>query len=164
MGHILGTKPFTLEQLLDFCEANGHREDDCVLWAGSFSGEGRPRVMWKRRFYMVQRLLLEHRTNRWNPEHKAHATCGNRSCVNPAHLTMRSRADIVRQAAKDKPRKGLLIALGRAPKARFGIDKAREAATMRANGADLATIAARYGVTRSCVCTCMNNWKRMGVI
>ena len=28
MGHILGTKPFTLEQLLDFCEANGHRDGD----------------------------------------------------------------------------------------------------------------------------------------
>ena len=164
MGHILGTKPFTLEQLLDFCEANGHREDDCVLWAGSFSGEGRPRVMWKRKFYMAQRLLLEHRTDRWNPRHKATTSCGNRSCVNPAHLTMRSQAEITRASSAERPRKGLLIALGKAKTARFGIDKARDAAAMRAAGMSLDVIAARYGVTRSCVCTCMNNWKRMGVI
>ena len=164
MGHILGTKPFTLEQLLDFCEANGHREDDCVLWAGSFSGEGRPRVMWKRRFYMVQRLLLEHRTNRWEPEKKAHTTCGNRSCVNPAHLTMRSRADITRASSAERPRKGILIALGKAKAARFGVDKAREAQAMRVSGMNLTQIGKHYGVTPSCVCTCMNNWKRMGVI
>ena len=164
MGHIQGAKPFTLEQLLDFCETNGHREDDCVLWAGYFTSYGRPLVQWRRRFFMVQRLLLEHRTDQWDPEKKAHTTCGNRSCVNPAHLTMRGNSEVTAQTVKDKPRNGLMIALARAPNARFGIDKAREAQAMRAAGMDLKTIGKHYGVTPSCVYANMKVWKRMGVI
>ena len=164
MGHIKGNIAYTAEELVEFIKTNGHRDGDCVLWAGYLTQEGRPRIMWHHKFYSVQRLLLRLTTDSFNPRHFAQTTCGNRTCVNPKHLIMCKQSDITRQAWKDKPRPSVLIALSKAKNARFGIDKAREAQAMRAAGMSCRQVGQHYGVTPSCVCTCMNNWRRMGVI
>ena len=164
MGHIKGNVAYTPDELAYFLRTNGHLDGECVLWAGSFTKDGRPRVQWKRKYYSAQRLLLKLADPSFDDRLQVQTTCDHRDCMNPKHLTTRTRSQILKAYYTDHPKHGLPIALGKAKNARFGIDKAREAAALRASGMELGEIGARYGVTKSCVCTCMKNWERMGVI
>lgn len=165
MGHLLGNVSFSPWEAVEYIKTNGYLDGDCVLWAGSLTKDGRPRFMWKRKYCSAQRVLLQYgHPEKFDPAKNVRVLCGNRTCVNAAHLMMESHSVILKKFYKEHPKFGLPIAIGKAKNARFGIDKARQAVAMQAQGMNLKEIGDVFGVTRSCVCTCLKNWKRLGVI
>lgn len=163
-----GRQPLTPEQVLDYLRTHVYTDGECLLWAGPFTKQGYPRIMWARTRYMARRLLLELTGRRIRNGEVVWATCGSPVCMTEAHLKISRRGDMVRAHAKQGrmlsgARRSLVVAMSRAPKAKLPITEARTVLELRAQGVTMGKIGERYGVTGGAVSHAIAAWRRAGV-
>lgn len=166
---MIGRQPLSPAAMLDFLRTHVYIDGDCRIWAGSTNGDGYPVVAWNYRRRVVRRLLLELVHGRQLGRHiNVWTTCGQVGCVAERHLRSGDRGVMLRAMSKDGrlhggPKHALAVAMGRAPMARLGIDRAGEVYAALGRGETRADIAARYGVTTSAVGFAIRRWRRAGV-
>lgn len=74
------------EQMLDYLLTHVRLDGACRIWAGSVTSDGMPKIVWRKRGWRAQRLLLDlmgKRTDKlrvWN-------LCQNKLCMEPDHVT-----------------------------------------------------------------------------
>lgn len=164
----IGRKPLSPEAMLAYLSENVYIDGDCLVWAGPFyAGKQRPRIMWHCKEHPARRLLLELSGKRVKGR-VVYSTCGEPRCMNLAHLRAGTRADATRQAAADGAfptgaRRSLLSLRGHSQRARLGLRHAPEVLRLRANGATLAQVGERYGVSVQAVSQAISNWRKAGV-
>lgn len=132
---------------------------DCWIWAKATSESGYPIVKVRGcGCRLVRRLVLDLVGTPVMPRQPVVTTCGEKLCVNPAHL----KASTIAAVAKASADQGAFSGMARAAKianfkrsksAKLDIDKARE---IRLSSESGPVLAARYGVNKSVI----NNIKR----
>ena len=143
-------------------------EDDgeCWIWTGSVSQQGHPIIHFRQPIYghkgcmTVRRYVWLLQYGVLRPREPIGCTCGEKLCVNPAHLFQSSAQKVAKLAAKRGAWKGLdraiKISVAKRATGKLDIDKAREIRLSEEPGPVLAE---RYGVNKSLI----NNIKRGNV-
>lgn len=155
--------------MLQYLREHVYLDGDCRIWAGPTNGDGYPVVTWCGRRRVVRRLLLElvhgvplaRHINVW-------LSCGQVGCISERHLRSGDRGVMLRAMSREGrlhggPRHALAVAMGRAPLARMGIDRAGEVYAAIGRGETTAQIAQRYGITAGAVRMAVKKWRRAGV-
>lgn len=134
--------------------------DDCLLWTGATSS-GHP--IYKPHgcdCTLVRRAVFHLNGGMLLPRKPLDSRCGERLCINPAHLYASTISRIAKKAAALGAWKGLdrriRISMAKRQTAKLTMEKAREIRNSPETGP---VLAARYGVDKSLI----NNIKR-GVI
>lgn len=72
----------------------GHRGDDCLLWPFSCCTPGYGAFMFEKKMHLAHRFMCEqtHGPAPGDGYHAAHS-CGNRRCVNPGHISWKTRRE-----------------------------------------------------------------------
>ena len=60
--------------------------DDCWPWTGAVTGNGYGQIRWKGKNYPTHRIIYNRHNAHLDPSKPVRHTCGNRACMNPAHL------------------------------------------------------------------------------
>lgn len=145
----------TLETIKDRC----HEVADCWLWKNATSDGGYPIVKVRGcGCRLVRRLVLDFVGTPAMPRQPVVTTCGEKLCVNPAHLKASTTAAVSQAAAAKGAFSGVaraakIAAFKRAESAKLDMEKARE---IRLSSESGPVLAARYGVNKSVI----NNIKR----
>ena len=133
-------------------------DGECWMWAGALSNEGHPIIHLRQPVYghtgclTVRRFvwLLTHGI--LQPRAPIGCTCGEKLCVNPAHLYQSTVSKVGKIAAKNGAWKGrdraIKISMTKRASAKLDIEKAREIRLSLESGPALA---ARYGVHKSLI-------------
>lgn len=158
-------------EMLDWLRTHVRLQDDCRIWAGYTNSAGYPIICWLPRGDRIpaRSLMLELLGRKMPPRPVTWSTCGNRLCMEPAHLMVGTRADMVRWISAERrystgPARSVAIAIGRAPNARMGMSHARVIAQAIASGSTHQAIAAEYNVDPSAVGHALRRWRAAGVI
>lgn len=164
----VGRQPLSPEAMLAYLHEHVYRDGDCLTWAGPFQSSGEPRIMWHRKQNLARRLLITLSGHELRPKDRVFDVCGNRKCMNRAHLRVGTHAQALKQRAKEGAylsgaRRSLVAAMGRAKNARMGIHDAPDVLRMRAEGRTYKEIAARYSVHPSAVGHALKAWRRAGI-
>lgn len=140
--------------------ANVNKTDTCWLWTGSRTG-GSAKGRYGQFSLGLQQKLYAHRFSYLlhcgdipAGLHVLHA-CDVRLCVNPAHLSLGTHLDNMRDAAE----KGTLH-VGRPSGRKVSDAQVEEMVALRAAGALLADIAESYGVTKTFVSLVVRGLRR----
>lgn len=152
-------------EMLEFLRTHVYKDGDCRLWAGAFTRNGYPKVQWNHRYYSARRLMLT-LTGKHVCGRVVLVTCGDNRCMAEAHMKTISRAEFnTRHLGKHGGAShSMAVAIGRAPRAKMPMTKAREVSGLRAQGMTYAQIGAVYGVTKSAVGHALQTWARAGVL
>lgn len=156
----------TAEEMLAFCRENVRvNEDGCWMWAGACMSAGYPILRWNYQTHLVRRLTLELGGRRIGAKQVVYSACGERKCVNPAHLRVGNRKLAGQENAKhgcypSGARRSLITSLARAKTARLPITERHNVLAARSRGETLAQIGARYGVTDDAVGHALRAWER----
>ena len=125
-------------------------EGDCWEWTGAFDHSVpviTVRVDGKRVKRSVRGLFVPA-----SPGRRPSARCGNWRCVNPAHVEMRTRRELMLLLGPQTLAHTLAIRAGKRRAAKkLDLQKAREIRARLAEGEAKTRIAAEYGVHRSMV-------------
>ncbi|MDX1117059.1 hypothetical protein GOL29_03285 [Sinorhizobium medicae] len=71
-----------------------HESNDCLIWPYSKAGSGYGFVVLEGNRFYVHRLVCEMANGLApTPKHQAAHACGNSSCVNPSHLSWKTRKE-----------------------------------------------------------------------
>lgn len=140
----------TLESIKDRCDEVA----DCWLWKNATTQGGYPIVKVRGcgcRF--VRRVVLDLLGRPAMPRQPVVTTCGEKRCVNPAHLRASTIAAVSQAAAAKGAFSGVaraakIAAFRRAESAKLDIDKARE---IRLSSESGPVLAARFGVNKSVI-------------
>ena len=166
-----GCKSLTPAQLIERIMSNTKPVNDCLIWLGSRTANNRPQIAWRRQTHSAQRLLykllhtdhyMAHRTDFMR------TTCGNVMCMNPQHLMLVPRREVLMAALQRTGGRGdnfpLKVSIAKGRKAKLGVQKARDIWAMRAAGKTMKEIGEHYNVHGSTVSMALKSWRRMGVI
>lgn len=164
-----GNHAFERDELVEYLTTHVYRDGDCLLWAGTTTGDGYPQLMWQRRIYRARRLLISLTEAPLRANQCIWSKCGSKACMQRAHLVVGTRAAMVKHMAREGrtvrgAQRSIVVAMGRAPRARLGIARAQEVLRLRADGWTLAQIGERYGVTLSAVGHAIQRWQAAGVM
>lgn len=145
--------------MLDFLSTHVRLDGDCRIWAGCLSHDNTTKVSWNRKAYNAQRLLLTLLGK--SPKARVWATCDNRTCMNPDHLTTGTIGQhnqwMFDTGILPKGRsRAVAIALSRTPK--LGIRAVPQLHKMRAEGLTYVQIGERLGVHPSAVGHLLRRW------
>lgn len=165
----------TEAQMVSYLKENVRRVvgSDCLLWAGPFYKTGLPLASWKGSTGSARRLLYN--LTRRNPADvltgtmRVHATCGERTCMNPKHFAVLSQADLVRHtASRGRFPNGRLRSIksfaAHAARARLPVTERDNVRDMVLQGASLSRVAERYGVHKSAVSSAIRRWRAAELI
>ena len=137
----------------------------CLEWAGMTGGGGYPMVVWDKRKYLARRLLIELAQDKRLRGRYVYASCGNRLCMNEAHLLVGSKSKAMANSAElgrfqsGAQRRARMLASASDPKVSH---RDRETILeMRANGATQQEIADRFGVTRQRISQALKTLARL---
>jgi hypothetical protein len=155
----MGTPLRTPEQMLDYLLTNVRMDDVCRVWASCVTTNGMPKVSWKCRAYNAQRLLLTLLDK--NPKARVWSICGNRTCMEPDHLTTGSVGQhnqwMFDTGVFPKGRqRAMRIALG--VDAKLGVRALPMLHRLRAEGRTYKQIGERMGVHPSTVGHLLRRW------
>jgi len=166
-----GNKPLTEAQVLERLMTNTKPVGDCLVWLGSRTANNRPQIAWRRQTHSAQRLLYKLLNTEHYMKHRTdflRTTCGNVMCMNPQHLVLVSRREVLMAALQRtggrKDNYPLKVAIAKGRKAKLGVQRAREIWSMRAEGKSMKEIGEHYNVHGSTVSMALKSWRRMGVI
>lgn len=157
----------TEEEVLQYLREHVHvdKETGCHVWAGAKSREGYPRIMWKRKVYLARRLLMTLNGRMYRQGWVVFDSCGNRLCMNEAHLHVNHHVK-AKEAARKKGcyvsgvRRSMLSAAGRTETARLGVKQLSEVLRLRGEGKTYKQIGEMYGVHPSAVGHMLSAWKK----
>jgi len=123
-------------------------EADCILWTGATGQSGHP--IYKPQgcgCTLVRRAMFELTKGSLQPRVPIDTTCGERRCINPAHLVESTVQAVAKRAAKRGAwggvKRAAKIAATKRLKGKLTIEAAREIRMSDDTGKNLA---ARYGV------------------
>lgn len=162
------TPVMSKEEMLDYLQTHVYRDGDCLTWAGSVSVTGNPRIMWAKKMYLGRRLLMQLSGVDLGNK-KVTETCGNKLCMNKAHLlVVTHKQAMVRAARGGKLTVGairaLKAAMGRSKTSKMPITEAKRVMQMRAEGVKLKDICAKYGVSHQQFYRSEKTWRRVGIL
>lgn len=140
-------------------------EDGCRIWAGTFQRDGYPIVGWQYSKVSARRLLMQLLGHDIDRSKVVFNVCGDRRCMNPAHLRVGSKAEAVavrvaEGAYLSGAQRSLRSAMGKARTARLPITERHKVIALRAEGWSLARIGRHYGVTGDAVGHAIKAWER----
>jgi len=122
--------------------------DDCIIWPyAKQRGYGSLHI--GERQYRTHRLACE-RAHGDPPEpgmDAAHGPCGNRACINPRHLSWKTRVDNM----ADKERDGTNLRGSKHPNSKLTEDEVRAMRRLASEGSSQRELGDRYGVTHAYV-------------
>lgn len=127
---------------------------DCLLWTGAVgSGTGHPIYKpYGQPCTLVRRAMYQLNGGELIPRKPIDTTCGEKRCINPAHLVQSTTSKIAKRAAKRGAFSGIVraskIAESRRGKMKLTMEQAREIRSSTESGPVLAL---RYGVNRSLI-------------
>lgn len=120
----------------------------CHLWMGTTSDAGYGSIEMppgpgrRRKVVLVHRVVMERHLGRaLSADEFVCHRCDNPPCANPDHLFLGSQSDNMRDCARKN----------RAPGARLSTSEAQEIRALLAKGHRAASLAQRFGITRSAV-------------
>jgi DNA-binding XRE family transcriptional regulator len=126
--------------------------EGCWRWLGN-SYRGIPIIQHQRKRYRVARLAKHIPAGRY-----AMLTCGHRYCVNPAHIRSATKAEYVREGAKNRR---LMTYVERRkykePTAKLDYSKAAEIRAKRGEGKTLRELGRLFGVNRQTIHNIVTN-------
>lgn len=139
----------TIESLM----ANTVEEGDCLLWQGYMASKAVPHVSHGGKIVAVRRLMLELRGRPLKRTDYVGCSCGNKSCISPAHTVQRTQAQHVAAMGRSPNRRRLaraskLAAYARANRAKLTIEQARE---IRVSSETGPVLSAKYGVNKALI-------------
>jgi hypothetical protein len=89
---------------MEWIHARCREDGDCMLWDGSQDDGGRPRVAirdgGKPRTFMPRRIVWEAAKGPIKRGLRVTVTCGNPLCLNPEHLELITRGEVIRRTAQ----------------------------------------------------------------
>ena len=158
-----GNRSGTEAELLDWLRTHVRRDDECLVWAGSYQHERLPVVSWAGKKWMARRLLVTLARGPVPKGWRVWATCGTEGCIAEDHLRVGSAGTHNRWvSAQGLYKTGLVHSLacsaGRAPRAKMGLAKRQEAIDARAAGQSWAEIGARYGIAAKSAQRIVQRW------
>lgn len=161
-------KAMTKEQMLEYLQTHVYRDGDCLIWAGSVSVSGNPRITWNKKIYLARRLMLQ-LMGVWVIGKKVTESCDHKLCMNKAHLLVLSQKQVMNRAAKKGhwqvgAIRALRAAMGKASTAKLPVTEARNVMKMRADGVKPKDICAKYGIDGRNLNRHEKTWKRIGII
>ena len=126
---------------------------DCILWTGATTKQGYPIYkQYGRGCTLVRRKVFELTGGVLVPRQPVETMCGERLCINPAHLNATTVSGIAKRAAARGAWSGKAraskIAASKRGKGKLTMDDAR---VIRLSDESGPVLAARYGVNRSLV-------------
>lgn len=128
-------------------------EANCILWTGATSSTGHP--IYKPHgcgCQLVRRKMFELTRGDLTPRVPIDTICGERRCINPAHLRQSTIQDIAKKASKkgawSSQLRAAKIAAAKRAKGKLTMEQAREIRMSAESGPKLA---ARYGVNPSLI-------------
>jgi len=164
-----GSKSFQRDELIEYLRTHVYRDGDCLRWAGTTTGDGYPQLMWMGQIYRARRLLIALTEGPLRADQCIWSKCGSKSCMAREHLVVGTRAAMVKHMAREGrtvrgAQRAIVVALGRAPRARLPITEAHNVMRLRAEGWTLARIGEKYGVHFSAVSKAIHGWQRSGAL
>ena len=128
-------------------------EADCILWTGATGQSGHP--IYKPQgcgCTLVRRAMFELTKGPLQPRVPIDTTCGERRCINPAHLRESTSQDIAKRAAKrgaySSVSRASKIAMAKRAKGKLTIEQARE---IRMSSDTAKSLAQRFSVDPSLI-------------
>lgn len=121
----------------------------CLIWQGSISSGGSPRVHMDNRMHAVRKLLLLWvRGVTVSPRHKVATTCGTRGCVHPDHLNVVTLASHARNVMTPRTNHLLKAAkIAQTRRARHAVLSEDDVRELRASDEPAEIAAERLGVS-----------------
>lgn len=120
----------------------GHVGEECLIWPYSCCTAGYGSFMFKRKLLLAHREMCRVTHGEPpTPKHHAAHSCGNRRCINPAHLSWKTAKD----NQLDRRRHGTQTVSGRR---KITLQQAEQIKRLKGMETSIVT-AARYGVTES---------------
>lgn len=149
------------EAMLAYLRANVRQDaHGCLRWAGTFQ-KNNPLVQWRKERWMARRLLWVLSGGEIPHGHFIWDVCGNRACMNLAHLRCGTRSEMHRAVPRPVTiEHSLAIAHGKSQTSRLGLDKRDDVLRMVAQGRTHAEIGRTYGVTGNTVSGALKRWRR----
>lgn len=145
----MSARKHTLESLL----AKTVEEGQCLLWQGLIDCHGVPKVNHECKKQGVRKVILEFMGKKVPQGHFLVASCGNRACVCPEHVTMLTPKQhaALRGGSKRKNyavARANMAAAARQRQGKLTMEKARE---IRLRTEPAPKIAGEYGVHKSLI-------------
>lgn len=129
-----------------------HEDCDCLIWHGATNGVGHPKMRTDGMSCSVRRFVWELHKGELEQSQLVTTTCGQASCLNPAHLklTTKSKVSKINNARPDvKMRRAASAA--RTNQAKFGKLSMEIAREIRESEKDGKQLAAELGVHPSLI-------------
>jgi hypothetical protein len=128
------------------------REGECWVWVQATSSNGTPYASINGRAVGLRRAVYPATRKQPLGSRVVTMRCRNRACLNPEHMTMRTRSEVVQENAdRSTPQaRAGRVAANRKAAPKLTMDKAREIRAL-AETETTAALARRYGVCRSMV-------------
>ena len=125
----------------EYFERHVERGQDCWAWNGPVDPNGRPRFYWRfdgggASYMRAARAVYQLETGEVGDAEMVLPSCGNRDCVNPAHLVSESRSSRMRRQSY---------------RASLTTQEVSEIREEHARGERMDLLAIRYGVCASTV-------------
>jgi hypothetical protein len=79
-------KNYYFNKFINNFNSNVEKTKTCWIWKGGFSDKGYGRISYKNKMRQAHRIMYALYNDNWDENLVIHHTCGNRKCVNPAHL------------------------------------------------------------------------------
>jgi hypothetical protein len=116
---------------LEWVHARCREDGDCLIWEGSTDAGGRPKVSIKAgaltRTVQPRRMAWEAAKGPITHKRVVTVTCGNPLCLNPAHMELISKGEVVHRTAQrpDTQRRRYLAGLKSRERSNLDLEKVR---------------------------------------
>jgi hypothetical protein len=150
-------------ELLDLIRRRCRLDEDtaCWHWRGAVNDQGYPVVFDSARKRNVRARTAIFARLHGGVGHRRFVTltCGERACLNPAHMRLETRSQYMRRSVKHKSADVVArMQTSRRRNAKLTLDRAREIRRTRNETSEtLQTIATRYNVSRALVSQIIRN-------
>lgn len=138
----------------------GSGTDECWVWKYTVNATGYPQLVLDGRTRRVNRVICAQVHGAPpTPAHQAAHSCGNRRCINPHHLSWKTRVE----NEADKLLHGTRARGEASEKAKLTEAQVRDILRLRASGLTMRSLATQFGVAHSTIQSILErrNWRHL---